>query len=188
MKEMKRLAFSLMVLIFLSGCAGFELTDSPFQRITRAQPKDIYLVSVKAGLVPTDLHVPSSIAPKASEVREAACRGLSFTSRFRCVRMNDAGEPLEKPDYAVQIEYDLIDERSFLSRRFTRFVLVSGGDRDWEPGEGDDVGDADYAVRWSFRVFRPGEAKPVFNSVSRDEGVDTWSFDVEQWMERYFSE
>ncbi len=183
---MKRLAFSLMVLVFLSGCAGVPLSDSPFQRITRAQPKDVYPVAVQARLVPTDSHVPSSLAPEASEVREAACRGLSFAPRFRCVRMNDAGKLLEKPDYAVQIEYDLIDERSFLSRRFIRFVLVSGGDR--EPDEGDDVGDADYAVRWSFRVLKSGEAKPVFQSVSRDEGVDTWSFDVEQWMERYFSE
>ena len=184
---MKRLAFSLIVLVFLSGCAGAPLSDSPFQRITRAQPKDVYLVAVQARLVPTDLHVPSSLAPEASEVREAACRGLSFTPRFRCVRMNDAGKPLEKPDYIVQIEYDLIDERSFLSRRFIRFVLVSdswGGESD----EGDDVGDADYVVQWSFRVLKSGESKPVFQSISREEGVDTWSFDVEQWMERYFSE
>ena len=185
---MKRLAFSLIVLVFLSGCAGVPLSDSPFQRITHAQPKDIYLVSVKAGLVPTDLHVPSSLAPEESEVREAACRGLSFTPRFRCVRMEANGKLLEKPDYAVQIEYDLIDERSFLSRRPFRLVLVSSGDRDAEPDERDDVGDADYAVRWSFRVLKSGEVKPVFQSIFRDEGVDTWSFDVEQWMERYFSE
>ena len=185
---MKRLAFSLIVLVFLSGCAGVPLSDSPFQRITRAQPMDSYLVAIQARLVPTDYHVPSSLAPEEAEVREAACRGLSFSPRFRCVRMEANGKPLEKPDYAIQIEYDLIDERSFLSRRFIRFVLVSGGDRDGEPDEGDDVGDADYAVRWSFRVSRPGEAKAVFQSISRDEGVDTWSFDVEQWMERYFSE
>lgn len=184
---MKRLAFSLIVLVLLSGCAGVPLSDSPFQRITRAQPMDSYLVAIQARLVPTDYHVPSSLAPEAAEVREAACRGLSFTPRFRCVRMEANGKPMEKPDYAVQIEYDLIDERSFLSRRFIRFVLVSdswGGESD----EGDDVGDADYAVRWSFRVLKSGEAKPVFQSISREEGVDTWSFDVEQWMERYFSE
>ena len=186
---MKRLAFSLIVLVFLSGCAGVPLSDSPFQRITHAQPKDIYLVSVKAGLVPTDLHVPSSLAPEESEVREAACRGLSFTPRFRCVRMEANGKLLEKPDYAVQIEYDLIDERSFLSRRFFRLVLVSGGDRDAEPDEGDGRWRCpDHLVRWGFRVMRPGDSKPVFQSIFRDEGVDTWSFDVEQWMERYFSE
>ncbi|MDE0332319.1 MAG: hypothetical protein OXL41_10675 [Nitrospinae bacterium] len=182
---MKRLAFCLSLLVVLSGCGGFELTDSPFLRISRVQPKESYLVAVQARLVPTDYHVPSSLAPEETEVREAACRGLSFTPRFRCVRMSEAGESLEKPDYVVQIDYDLIDERSFLSRRFTRFVLVSGGDR--EPDEGDDVGDADYLVRWGFRVVRHGGSKPVFQSVFREEGFDTWSFDVEQWMERYFS-
>ena len=183
---MKRLAFCLSMLVFLSGCGGFELTDSPFQRITRAQPKDSYLVAVEARLVPTDEHVISPLTPEEAEVREAACKGLSFAPRFRCVRMNETGAPLEKPDYVAQIEYDVIDERSFLSRRFTRFVLVSGGDR--EPDEGDDVGDADYLVRWGFRVIRHGDSKPVFQSIFREEGVDTWSFDVEQWMERYFSE
>lgn len=182
---MKRLSFCLTILVFLSGCGGFELTDSPFQRITRAQPKEKYLVAVEARLVPTDSHVVSPSTPEEAEVRGAACKGLSFTPRFRCVRLSEAGEPLENPDYVVRIEYDVIDERSFLSRRFTRFVLVSGGGR--EPDEGDDVGDADYVVQWSFRVLKSGEAKPVFQSVSREEGVDTWSFDVEQWMERYFS-
>ena len=185
---MKRLAFCLSMLVFLIGCGSFELTDSPFQRITRAQPKKGYLVAVQARLVPTDSHVISPLTPEDFEVREAACRGLSFTPRFRCVPMNKAGEPLEKPDYVVQIEYDVIDEHSFLSRRFTRFVLVSGGDRDGEPDEGDDVGDANYEVRWGFRVIKPGEAKPVFQSIFREEGVQMWSFDVEQWMERYFSE
>lgn len=185
---MKRLAFCLTILVFLSGCGGFELTDSPFLRITRAQPKESYLVAVQASLVPTDDHVISPLTPEVDEVRRAACKGLSFTPRFRCVRMSEAGEPLENPDYVVRIEYDVIDERSFLSRRFTRFVLVSGGGRDWEPDEGDDVGDADHAVRWGFRVIRPGEPKPVFQSVFRAEGVQFWSFDVEQWMERYFSE
>ena len=182
---MKRLAFCLTILVFLSGCGGFELTDSPFLRITRAQPKEKYLVAVEARLVPTDSHVVSPSTPEEAEVRGAACKGLSFTPRFRCVRLSEAGEPLENSDYVVRIEYDVIDERSFLSRRFTRFVLVSGGGR--EPDEGDDVGDADYVVQWSFRVLKSGEAKPVFQSVSREEGVDTWSFDVEQWMERYFS-
>jgi hypothetical protein len=185
---MKRLAFCLIVLVSLSGCGSFELSDSPFLRITRTQPKESYLVAVQARLVPTNDHVISHFTPEVDEVRRAACEGLSFTPRFRCVRMNEAGEPLENPDYVVQIEYDVVDLLSFLPRRFTRFVLVSGGDRDWEPGEGDDVGDADHAVRWGFRVFRPGEAKPVFQSVFREEGVQTWSFDVEQWMERYFSE
>ena len=184
---MKRLAFCLTMLVFLSGCGGFELSDSPFLRITRAQPNGSYLVAVQARLVPTDYHVPSSLAPEQAEVREAACRGLSFTPRFRCVRMSEAGAPLEKPDYVVQIDYDLIDERSFLSRRFVRFVLVSGGDWGGEADEGDDVGDADYLVRWGFRVIRHGDSKPVFQSIFREEGVDIWSFDVEQWMERYFS-
>ncbi|MCE2451746.1 MAG: hypothetical protein J4F48_02690 [Nitrospinae bacterium] len=184
---MKRLAFCLTMLVFLSGCGGFELTDSPFLRITRAQPKDSYLVAVQARLVPTDDHVISPLTPEEAEVREAACRGLSFTPRFRCVRMNEAGASLEKPDYVVQIEYDVVDLSSFLSRRFTRFVLVSGGDRDGEPDEGDDVGDANYEVRWGFRVLRTGDSKPVFQSIFREEGVDTWHFDVEQWMERYFS-
>lgn len=183
---MKRLAFCLTILVFLSGCGGFELTDSPYLRITRARPQESYLVAVQARLVPTDSHVVSPSTPEEAEVRRAACKGLSFTPRFRCARMSEAGEPLENPDYVVRIEYDVIDERSFLSRRFIRFVLVSGGDR--EPDEGDDVGDADHLVRWGFRVIRPGEAKPVFQSIFRDEGVDTWSFDVEQWMERYFSE
>ena len=185
---MKRLAFCLTMLVFLSGCGGFELSDSPFLRITRAQPKENYLVAVQARLVPTDSHVISPSTPEEAEVREAACRGLSFTPRFRCIRMNEAGEPLEKPDYIVQIEYDVIDERSFLSRRFVRFVLVSGGDRYTEPDEGDDVGDANHEVRWGFWVIRPGETKPVFQSIFREEGVQFWSFDVEQWMERYFSE
>ena len=182
---MKRLAFCLTILVSLSGCGSFELSDSPFLRITRAQPKESYLVAVQARLIPTDDHVISPLTPEGDEVRRAACKGLANT-RFRCVRMNEAGRPLENPDYVVQIDYDVIDERSFLSRRFTRFVLVSGGDR--EPDEGDDVGDADYLLRWGFRVIRPGEAKPVFQSIFREEGVDTWSFDVEQWMERYFSQ
>ena len=183
---MKRLAFCLTILVFLSGCGGIELTDSPYLRITRVRPQESYLVAVQARLVPTDSHVVSPSTPEEAEVRRAACRGLSFTPRFRCARMSEAGEPLENPDYVVRIEYDVIDERSFLSRRFIRFVLVSGGDR--EPDEGDDVGDADHLVRWGFRVIRPGDSKPVFQSIFRDEGVDTWSFDVEQWMERYFSE
>ncbi|MYA95874.1 MAG: hypothetical protein F4X91_05640 [Nitrospinae bacterium] len=184
---MKRLAFCLSMLVFLSGCGGIELTDSPFQRITRAQPKESYLVAVEARLIPTDDHVISPLTPEVAEVREAACRGLSFTSRFRCVRMNEAGAPLEKPDYVVQIDYDIVDLQSFLSRRSIRFVLVSdswGGEAD----EGDDVGDANHQVRWGFRVIRPGEAKPVFQSIFREEGAQVWSFDVEQWMERYFSE
>lgn len=183
---MKRLAFCLSMLVVLSGCGGFELTDSPFQRISRAQPQESYLVAVEARLVPTYEHVPSGLAPEEAEVREAACKGLSFTPRFRCVRMNETGAPLENADYVVQIEYDLIDERSFLSRRFPRFVLVSdswGGESD----EGDDVGDANYAVKWGFRVIKAGESKPVFQSIFREEGVDFWRFDVEQWMERYFS-
>ena len=184
---MKRLAFCLTILVFLSGCGGFELTDSPFQRITRAQPKEKYLVAVEARLVPTDSHVVSPSTPEEAEVRGAACRGLSFTPRFRCALMNEAGEPLENPDYVVRIEYDVIDERSFLSRRPFRFVLVSS-DRDGEPDEGDDVGDADHLVRWGFRVIRPGDSKLLFQSIFRDEGVQFWSFDVEQWMERYFSE
>ncbi len=185
---MKRLAFCLTILVFMSGCGGIELTDSPFQRITRAQPKESYLVAVEARLIPTDEHVISPLTPKVAEVQEAACRGLSFTPRFRCVRMNEAGAPLEKPDYAVQIEYDVVDLRPLLSSRFTRFVLVSGDSWGGEADEGDDVGDADYQVRWGFRVIRPGDSKPVFQSIFREEGVDTWSFDVEQWMERYFSE
>lgn len=184
---MKRLAFCLTILVFLSGCGGIELTDSPYLRITRVRPQESYLVAVQARLVPTDYHVPSSLAPEEAEVRLAACRGLSFTPRFRCARMEANGKPLEKPDYVVQIDYDLVDERSFLSRRFTRFVLVSdswGGESD----EGDDVGDADYAVKWGFRVIKSEESKPVFQSIFREEGLQTWSFDVEQWMERYFSE
>ncbi len=183
---MKRLAFCLTMLVFLSGCEGFELTDSPFLRITRAQPKDSYLVDVEARLVPTDDHVISPLTPEEAEVREAACRGLSFTPRFRCVRINEAGAPLEKPDYVVQIEYDIVELHSFLSRRFSRVVLVSdswGGEAD----EGDDVGDANYEVRWGFRVIKAGESKPVFQSIFREEDAQVWSFDVEQWMERYFS-
>ena len=61
---MKRLAFCLTMLIFLSGCGSFELTDSPYLRITRAQPNESYLVAVQARLVPTDYHVPSSLAPE----------------------------------------------------------------------------------------------------------------------------
>lgn len=185
---MKRLAFCLTMLVFLSGCGSFELTDSPFLRITRAQPKESYLVAVQARLIPTVDHVISPLTPEEAEVREAACKGLSFTPRFRCVRMNEAGKLLENPDYVVQIDYDVIDERSFLSRRFVRFVLVSGGDRDWVPDEGDDVGDANHQVRWGFRVIKTGKAKPVFQSIFREENAQFWSFDVEQWMERYFSE
>lgn len=184
---MKRLAFCLTILVFMSGCGGFELTDSPFQWITRAQPKESYLVAVEARLIPTDEHVISPLTPKVAEVQEAACRGLSFTPRFRCVRMNEAGAPLEKPDYVVQIDYDIVDLYSFLPRRTFRAVLVSGGDRDWEPDEGDDAGDANHQVRWGFRVIKAGESKPVFQSIFREEGAQFWSFDVEQWMERYFS-
>ena len=56
---MKRLAFCLSMLVFLIGCGSFELTDSPFQRITRAQPKKGYLVAVQARLVPTDSRTSS---------------------------------------------------------------------------------------------------------------------------------
>ena len=182
---MKRLAFCLTMLVLLSGCGGFELTDSPFQRITRAQPKESYLVAVEATLVPTDDHVISPLTPEVAEVREAACRGLSFTPRFRCVRMNEAGAPLEKPDYVVQIEYDIVDLHSFLPRRTFRAVLVSRHDY---LDEGDDAGDANHEVRWGFRVIKAGESKPVFQSIFREEGAQFWSFDVEQWMERYFSE
>ncbi len=184
---MKRLACCLVMLVFLSGCAGIELADSPYQRIARIQAKEKYMVAVQARLVPTDDHVISPLTPEDAEVREAACRGLSFTPRFRCVRLNDRGAPLEKPDYVVRIEYDVVDLRSFLSRRFIRFVLVSGS---WggEADEGDDAGDADHAVRWGFRVMKPGDSKPVFQSIFREIDAQTWSFDVEQWMERYFSE
>ena len=185
---MKRLAFCLTVLVSLGGCGGFELSDSPFLRITRGQPQESYLVAVEARLVPTVDHVISPLTPEEAEVREAACRGLSFTPRFRCVQMNEAGAALEKPDYVVQIEYDVIDDRSFLSRRFPRFVLVSSGDGDNRPEEGDDAGDANHEVRWGFRVIKVGESKPVFQSIFREEGAQFWSFDVEQWMERYFSE
>ena len=181
---MKRLAFCLTMLVFLSGCGGFELTDSPFLRITRAQLKEKYLVAVQARLVPTDDHVISPLTPEEAEVREAACRGLSFTPRFRCVRMNEAGAPLEKPDYVVRIEYDIVNLHSFLPRRTFRAVLVSRYDY---VDEGDDVGDANHEVRWGFRVFKAGESKPVFQSIFREEDAQVWSFDVEQWMERYFS-
>ena len=185
---MKRLSLCLTVLIFLIGCGGLRLTDSPFLQITRAQPKESYLVAVQARLVPTDSHVISPLTPGECDVRAAACGGLSFTPRFRCVRISGGGDPLERPDYVVQIDYDVVDMRSFLSGRFTRFVLASGGGRDGEPDEGDDVDDANHKVRWGFRVIRPGETGPVFQSIFHEEGVDTWNFDVEQWMERYFSE
>ncbi len=183
---MKRLAFCLSMLVFLIGCGSFELTDSPFQRISRAQPKKGYLVAVQARLVPSFSHVFSPLGPEENEVREAACRGLSFTPQFRCVRMNKTGEPLEKPDYVVQIEYDVVDNRHFLGNRlFGGAILVSN--REYE-GENDDPGEAAYEVRWGFRVIRPGEAKAVFQSIFREESFQMWSFDVEQWMERYFSE
>ena len=185
---MKRLAFCLSMLVFLIGCGSFELADSPFQRITRAQPKKGYLVAVQARLVPTDSHVISPLTPEDFEVREAACRGLSFTPRFRCVQMNNTGEPLEKPDYVVQIEYDVIEGSHVFRSRFSRSILVSGS---WDGGlddEGDDVGDANYEVSWGFRVIKSGEAKAVFKSIFREESLQMWSFDVEQWMERYFSE
>ncbi len=184
---MKRLTFCLSMLVFLIGCGSFELTDSPFQRITRAQPKKGYLVAVQARLVPTYWHVFSPFSPEEAEVRETACRGLSFTPRFRCVPMNKAGEPLEKPDYVVQIEYDVVEGSHVFRSRFSRSILVSGswGDVD---DEGDDVGDANYEVRWGFRVIKSGEPKAVFKSIFREETLQMWSFDVEQWMERYFSE
>jgi len=181
---MKRLAFCLTMLVFLSGCGGFELSDSPYLRITRAQPKESYLVTVQARLVPTYDHVISPLTPEEAEVREAACRGLSFTPRFRCVRMNEAGAPLEQPDYVVHIEYDIIDQHSFLSRRTFRIVFVNRYD---ELDDGDDADDANHQVRWGFRVVKSGESKPVFQSIFRVEGAQFWSFDVEQWMERYFS-
>ena len=50
--------------------------------------------------------------------------------------MNKAGEPLEKPDYVVHIEYDVVDNRHFLgSRLFGGAILVSGYE-----GENDDPG------------------------------------------------
>ena len=128
---MKRLAFCLMMLFFLTGCGSFELSDSPFQRITRDQPKESYLVDVQARLVPTPWHVIYALIPEEAEVREAACKGLSFTSRFRCVRMNEAGEPLEKPDYFVQIEYDVVEGNHPRRGRLFRSVLVSGTGQDW---------------------------------------------------------
>ena len=182
---MKRLAFCLIVLVFLSGCGSFELSDSPFLRITRAQPKESYLVAVQARLVPTFWHVSAPFSPEEAEVREAACKGLSFTPRFRCVQMDKAGDLLEKPDYVVQIEYDVV-EGNYRRSRLLRPVLVSGSQK-YGPDEGDDTGDADYQVSWGFRVIKAGEPKPVFQSVFREESVQTWSFDVEQWMERYFS-
>ena len=182
---MKRLAFCLAMLVVLSGCGSFELSDSPFLRITRAQPKERYLVAVQARLIPTVDHVISPLTPEVAEVRDAACRGLSFTPQFRCAPMNKAGEPLEKPDYVVQIEYDIVDLHSSLSRRTFRVVLVS---RYNDLDEGDDAGDANHQVRWGFRVIKAGESKPVFQSIFREEGAQFWSFDVEQWMERYFSE
>ena len=45
-----------------------------------------------------------------------------------------------------------------------------------------------YEVRWGFRVIKSGEAKPVFQSVFHQDSLQFWHFDVEQWMERYFSE
>ena len=183
---MKRLAFCLTILVFLSGCGGFELTDSPYQRITRTQPKESYLVAVQARLVPSFSHVFSPLGPEEHEVQEAACRGLSFTPRFRCVQMSKNEEALEKPDYVVHIEYDVVDNRHFLgSRLFGRAILVSN--REYE-GENDDPGEAAYEVRWGFRVIKAGEPKPVFQSIFREESFQFWSFDVEQWMERYFSE
>ncbi len=184
---MKRLVFCITMLVFLGGCGGFELSDSPFQRITRTQQKDSYLVAVQARLVPTYWHVFSPFSPEEAEVREAACKGLSFAPRFRCVRTNKVGALLEKPDYVVQIEYDVVETKHFFRSRYFRSVLVndSRGDRDVE---GDDVGDANYEVRWGFRVIKASGSKPVFQSIFREESLDTWSFDVEQWMERYFSE
>ena len=130
---MKRLAFCLTMLVFLIGCGSFELTDSPFQRITRAQPKKGYLVAVQARLVPSFAHVFSPFSPEKAEVREAACKGLSFTPRFRCVPMSKAGEPLEKPDYVVHIEYDVVDNRHILgSRLFGGAILVSNREYEGE--------------------------------------------------------
>ena len=180
---MKRLAFRLVMLVFLSGCAGFELADSPLQRIARIQAKEKYLVAVQARLVPTLRRVFSSLGPKEAEVREAACRGLSFTPRFRCARMNEKGELAERPDYVVQMEYDVVEGNHIRRSMFFR-RLLAGGTRDGDLDEGE----ANYEVSWGFRVMKPGDSKPVFQSIFREIDVQTWSFDVEQWMERYFSE
>ena len=184
---MKRLAFCLIVLVSLSGCGSFELSDSPFLRINRAQPKEGYLVAVQARLAPTYWHAFSSFSPEEAEVREAACKGLSFTARFRCVGIDQDGELLEKPDYVIHIEYDVVENHHFTGRlRLTGGVLFSGN-REFEL-ENDDPGEAAYEVRWGFRVIKSGESKPVFQSIFREERFQFWSIDVEQWMERYFSE
>ena len=83
---MKRLAFCLSMLVFLIGCGSFELADSPFQRITRAQPKKGYLVAVQARLVPTYWHVFSPFSPEEAEVREAACRDCRLLPGFAVCR------------------------------------------------------------------------------------------------------
>ena len=184
---MKRLAFCLTILVSLSGCGSFELSDSPFLRITRAQPKESYLVAVQASLVPTYWHMFSPFRPEETEVREAACKGLSFTPRFRCVGIDQDGELLEKPDYVIHIEYDVVENHHFtVSRRLIGGGIFSGNRESGH--ENDDPGEAAYEVRWGFRVIKSGESKPVFQSIFREERVQFWSFDVEQWMERYFSQ
>ncbi len=179
---MKYRVFCIAVLVFLIGCAGVPLTDSPFQKITRAAPKKNYLVAVQARVVPSFSHVFSPLGPVDADVRVAACAGLSNT-RFRCARMDGNGEPLEKPDYVVQIEYDVVDERHFTGSRFFGGALLASN-REYD---NDDPGDAAHEVRWGFRVLKPGEAKPVFQSVFHQDSLQFWHFDVEQWMERYFS-
>ncbi len=169
---MNRRVVCLLVLLVLFGCVSLE--DSPFRRITRAQPQKSYLVAVQARLVLTDAHVISPNTPEEAEVQEAACAGLSRT-RFRCVR---AGE---SPDYAVEVEYDVIEDPLARGHWLRAARAMVSGDAHDPPG------DAAHAVRWAFRVLRTGEAKPLFESVFRRESLQMWRFDVEQWMELYFS-
>ncbi len=178
----------VLALALSGGCAGLPLEDSPFQRISRARPQEGYVVKVRAVHVPSPSHVYTSATPEAAEVREAACVGLEGT-RFRCARMvrKEGGDFMEAPDYVVRLEYDVVDERFFA--RGASIIARVGGWRRVMIGDEDPAGDAAYSLRWGFRVTRAGEAAaPVFESVFRSIDLQTWHFDIEQWMARYFSE
>lgn len=176
----------VLALALSVGCGAFPLTDSPFQRISRARPQQDYIVAVRAVQAPSPSHVFTSAGPEAAEVGEAACAGLEGT-RFRCARTvrEEGRDVMEKPDYLVRLEYDVVDER-FFARGSSIIARISWGRV--MLGDEDPAGDAAYSLRWGFRVTRAGAAAPVFESVFRSIDLQTWRFDVEQWMARYFSE
>ena len=100
---MKRLAFCLSMLVVLSGCGSFELSDSPFQRITRAQPKKGYLVAVQARLVPTFSHVFSPLVPKRTRFGKPPARDWRLPPGFAVCRWARTARPWRSPTTSFRL-------------------------------------------------------------------------------------